>query len=248
MSLPCRLAVVGSWFSQKALSSSSGLRPGGVVDDAHRLGVAGEAGAGLLVGGVGRVAAHVAGGRGDDAVLPPEDPLHAPEAAHRDVEHLGPVGPRSLERGAEHDVGGVHGIRASVAATQGVLARGHLGLLAESEHHASVTSFVSSASYVPLTSETPAVCRRAGSPTNGSHRSGRLGRLAVHEHRRPRDPAHRPPRRQSSGRRGALERDPRGRATRALRRQGELLDPRGDPRLPPVGREAAGRARSVARR
>ena len=54
---------------------------------------------------------------------PPEDPLGAPEAAHRDVEHLGALGPRPLERGVQHDVlvGDVE--RPRLAPAQGVRRR-----------------------------------------------------------------------------------------------------------------------------
>ena len=77
---------------------------GRVVDDAHRLGVTGRPGAHLLVRGVGRLAAHVADRRRDDAVLAPQDPLHAPEAAARQVDDPAALGPRSVQGSSQHRV------------------------------------------------------------------------------------------------------------------------------------------------
>ena len=77
---------------------------GRVVDDAHRLGMTGHPGAHLLVRGVGRLAAHVADRRRDDAVLAPQDPLHAPEAAARQVDDPTALGPRSVQGRPQHRV------------------------------------------------------------------------------------------------------------------------------------------------
>ena len=77
---------------------------GGVVDHPHRLGVAGDPGAHLLVGGVGRRAAHVADGGDHDAGPAPQDALHAPEAAAGQVEHLGAPRPGAVQRRAQDDV------------------------------------------------------------------------------------------------------------------------------------------------
>ena len=77
---------------------------GRVVDDAHRLGVTGRPGAHLLVRGVGRLAAHVADRRRDDAVLAPQDPLHPPEAAGRQVDDPTALGPRSVQGSPQHRV------------------------------------------------------------------------------------------------------------------------------------------------
>ena len=77
---------------------------GRVVDDAHRLGVTGRPGAHLLVRGVGRLAAHVADRRRDDAVLAPQDPLHAPEAAARQVDDPAALGPRPVQGRSQHRV------------------------------------------------------------------------------------------------------------------------------------------------
>src|SRR5690606_10070231 len=76
----------------------------GVEDHPYGLGVAGEAAADLLVGGVGGVAARVADGRGDDAVLgaqPPEGAFHAPEAAHAELGDLGAFGVGRGQRGVQ---------------------------------------------------------------------------------------------------------------------------------------------------
>ena len=73
-----------------------------VVDDAHRLGVTGRPGAHLLVRGVGCLTAHVADRRRDDAVLVPQDPLHAPEAAGRQIDDPTALGPRSVQGRAQH--------------------------------------------------------------------------------------------------------------------------------------------------
>ena len=56
-----------------------------VEDDLHHLGVAGAAGADLLVGGCLGVAAHVADGGFGDARHLPEAAVRAPEAAGREV-------------------------------------------------------------------------------------------------------------------------------------------------------------------
>ena len=77
---------------------------GRVVDDAHRLGVTGRPGTHLLVRGVGRLAAHVAHRRRDDAVLAPQDPLHAPEAAGRQVDDPTALGPRPVQGSPQHRV------------------------------------------------------------------------------------------------------------------------------------------------
>ena len=77
---------------------------GRVVDNAHRLGVTGRPGAHLLVRGVGRLAAHVAHRRRDDAVLAPQDPLHAPEAAARQVDDPAALGPWSVQGRPQHRV------------------------------------------------------------------------------------------------------------------------------------------------
>ena len=77
---------------------------GRVVDDAHRLGVTGRPGAHLLVRGVGRLAAHVAHRRRDDAVLAPQDPLHTPEAASREVDDPAALGPRPVQGSPQHRV------------------------------------------------------------------------------------------------------------------------------------------------
>ena len=77
---------------------------GGVVDRPHRLGMAGGPGADLLIGGVRRRAAHVSDGRGHDAGQTPQDPLHAPEAAARQVDHLGALRPGAVQRTAEDDM------------------------------------------------------------------------------------------------------------------------------------------------
>ena len=78
---------------------------GRVVDNAHRLGVTGRPGAHLLVRGVGRLAAHVAHRRRDDAVLAPQDPLHPPEAAGREVDDPTALGPRPVQGSPQHRVG-----------------------------------------------------------------------------------------------------------------------------------------------
>ena len=75
-----------------------------VVDDAHRLSVTGGSGAHLLVRGVGRLAAHIADRRRDDAVLAPQDPLHAPEAAARQVDDPAALGPRPVQGCSQHRV------------------------------------------------------------------------------------------------------------------------------------------------
>ena len=75
-----------------------------VVDDAHRLSVTGGSGAHLLVRGVGRLTAHVADRRRDDAVLAPQDPLHAPEAAARQVDDPTALGPRPVQGSPQHRV------------------------------------------------------------------------------------------------------------------------------------------------
>lgn len=54
---------------------------GGVKDDADGFGVAGHAGADVLVGGVGEVAANVAGFDGNDAFEVEEDGFETPETA-----------------------------------------------------------------------------------------------------------------------------------------------------------------------
>ena len=77
---------------------------GGVVDHPHRLGVTGDPGAHLLVGGVGRRAAHVADGGDHDAGPAPQDALHAPEAAAGQVEHLGAPRPGAVQRRVQDDV------------------------------------------------------------------------------------------------------------------------------------------------
>ena len=77
---------------------------GRVVDDAHRFGVTGRPGAHLLVRGVGRLAAHVADRRRDDAVLAPQDSLHAPEAAGRQVDDPTALGPWPVQGSPQHRV------------------------------------------------------------------------------------------------------------------------------------------------
>ena len=61
--------------------------------------MAGPAAAHLLVRRVGGEAAHVAGGGRHDPGQLPEDALRAPEAAHRDVEHPGALGPGAVAGG-----------------------------------------------------------------------------------------------------------------------------------------------------
>ena len=77
---------------------------GRVVDDAHRLSVTGRPGAHLLVRGIGCLAAHVAHRRRDDAVLAPQDPLHPPEAAGRQVDDPTALGPRPVQGRLQHRV------------------------------------------------------------------------------------------------------------------------------------------------
>ena len=69
-----------------------------VVGDQHDLGVAGPAGADLLVGRVRGVAAGIADGRRHDAGELPEVLLVAPEAAETEDRGLGALGPRAGER------------------------------------------------------------------------------------------------------------------------------------------------------
>ena len=77
---------------------------GWIVDDAHRLGVTGRPGAHFLVCGIGRLTAHVADRRRDDAVLAPQDPLHAPEAAGRQIDDPATLWPRSVQGRPQHRV------------------------------------------------------------------------------------------------------------------------------------------------
>ena len=77
---------------------------GWIVDDAHRLSVTGRPGAHFLVCGIGRLTAHVADRRRDDAVLAPQDPLHAPEAAGRQVDDPAALGPRPVQGSPQHRV------------------------------------------------------------------------------------------------------------------------------------------------
>ena len=91
----------------------------GVVNDLHRLGVSGFAGAdGFVLGGFGR-AAGVAGGRADDSLYMLEDRLNAPETSARNDGGL-----LSCERGARSiDRGGGHGGRGLARALQAVAPR-----------------------------------------------------------------------------------------------------------------------------
>ena len=98
--------------------------PRRVVGHEHRLGVAGPPGARLLVRRVRRVPALVPDGGRDDAGHLPERLLRPPEAAHRQVQHPGALGPRALQRGPEDGVGRRHLVRPPAAARQR-LGRGH---------------------------------------------------------------------------------------------------------------------------
>ncbi len=95
---------------------------GGVVHDPHRLGVAGHAGAHLLVRRVRRGAALVADERRPDALGLPEAALGAPEAAEREVGDLGALRVGALEGGAQHGVPLRDGERQLVPAGEGFLA------------------------------------------------------------------------------------------------------------------------------
>ena len=77
---------------------------GGVVGHPHGLGVTGGPGAHLLVGGVGRGAAHVADGGDHHPVLAPQYALHAPEAAARQVDDLGALRPGAVQGCAQDHV------------------------------------------------------------------------------------------------------------------------------------------------
>ncbi len=77
---------------------------GGVVDDADRFGVAGEAAAHLFVGGVRSVASLVADQGRPDALGLPELALGAPEAAQAEVGDAQVLGVRAEQRGAEDRV------------------------------------------------------------------------------------------------------------------------------------------------
>src|SRR6185437_2356450 len=69
-----------------------------IEDDQHGLGMAGEAGADFLIGGVGRVAAGIAHRGGVDAGQAPEAALGAPEAAEAEDRRLEPGRERRLQR------------------------------------------------------------------------------------------------------------------------------------------------------
>ena len=104
------------------LEQVSEAHPGGVPHHPHRLGVAGAAGADLLVGGVGGVAAAVAHGGGDHPGQPPEALLRPPETAAAEEGLLLAGLQRRLEGGAEHHMGAGRGDR-GVAPRQGLLGR-----------------------------------------------------------------------------------------------------------------------------
>src|SRR5680860_393034 len=72
----------------------------GVVDHLHDLGVTRAFAAHLVVGGVGGVPAGVTGSGGVNTGDHPEDALGAPEAAHPEDRHLGPLRKGWGERGA----------------------------------------------------------------------------------------------------------------------------------------------------
>ena len=110
---------------------------GGSVHHQHHLVVPGAPGAHLLVGGVGRVPAGVAHGRGVHAVRLPEVALGAPEAAHAEDGALGALGERRLERSAEHEVARRHR-DPLLPAGQGVLGGGHGGLAPREETHGEI--------------------------------------------------------------------------------------------------------------
>jgi hypothetical protein len=90
-SLPWRLSVVGSWIEKKTPSSSSYGRTAGSNVHAHDFGVPGAAAANVVVGGLGRLSAHVARFDRFDALQLVEYRLEAPEATSgegRDLTHL----------------------------------------------------------------------------------------------------------------------------------------------------------------
>jgi hypothetical protein len=88
---------VGSCASQKMQQVGIGddLR---VEHDQHDLGMAGQAGAGLLVGRIGREAAGIADRRNPDAFGLPEQALRAPEAAQAEQRRLQPFRIGALQR------------------------------------------------------------------------------------------------------------------------------------------------------
>ncbi len=108
-----------------------------VEHDHHRLGVARQAGAGLLIGRVGRQSALVADGGDEHARRLPEEALRPPEAAHPEIGDLEPVGKGALERPLAHVMTRGGGDRGLAAGQLLALAR-QLQLLvqdvAEEEH------------------------------------------------------------------------------------------------------------------
>ncbi len=107
--MPC----VGSWLSQNSFKQRLVADPLGVVDDEHRLVMAGPARADLLIGRVRREPAGIAD-RGDmDAGDLPELPLGAPEAAEPEQRRLGALRVGAFEGGAAHEMGlgGGNGLR-----------------------------------------------------------------------------------------------------------------------------------------
>ena len=76
----------------------------GIEHHLHRLGVAGQAAAHLLVGGIGGQPPLIPGGGGIDPGLLPEQTLHTPETAHAEPGKLHPLGPGPLGRVAVYCV------------------------------------------------------------------------------------------------------------------------------------------------
>ena len=138
MSPPWRKPWVGSWLSQKSFSRRLVADDGRVEDDADGLGVAGAAGAHLVVRRVLREPAGVADGRGVDALGLPELALGAPEAAQAEDRDLVPGGPRAGHRRAQHGVGLVGPEQRVLVVGEGLRGGGHARLAAEQAHGGSL--------------------------------------------------------------------------------------------------------------
>ena len=106
----------------------------GVVDHEDGLGVAGAAGAGLVVGGVAGEAAGVAHRGGEDAGEPPEDALGTPEAAHPEDGDLVAVGPRRDDGVAVDGVDAADVERGVLVVGKRRFGGDHLGLATAEQH------------------------------------------------------------------------------------------------------------------